>query len=183
MTNINLEDIRLFSFKKHKGQVRPNQQQEPKTVHIAQVAYFVKKAQGSDIAIAAAYLHDTIEDTDTTIQEVIDLFGKEIGRLVDDLTDPPDFVDMPLIERKTKQAQRILLASQESKLVKIADQLSNIISVYNDPPLDWDYHKCLEYIQGAKKIVDVCQGVNKYLEKEFLHHYQLGVEKYDNKNC
>ena len=85
---------------------------------------------------------------------------------------------MNLSVRKQKQAERIKFAHQDTKLVKIADQISNIYSVLKDPPVDWDKEKCLEYILGAKKIVDACSGCNTYLEENFLKIYRLGVNKY-----
>lgn len=175
---INLLKIREFAFTKHANQVRPNKACEPKTVHISQVAVYVRKGGGSDTAIAAAYLHDTVEDTDTKLSEIIEKFGIEVALIVDELTDPPEFESMALDIRKHKQSERIKSAHYDTKLVKVADQLSNIESVYNDPPLDWDNTTCLQYVMGAKKIVDACQGTNAYLEDLFNNMYTLNIQKY-----
>lgn len=177
-TTINLDEVRNFAFQKHDGQTRPNKAKELKTVHLAEVASLVKKANGNIFAISAAYLHDTLEDTDTTMQEIIDNFGIEVGLLVKELTDPDEFYSMPLSLRKEKQAERIKNYHEDTKLVKIADQISNCSSVLNDPPTDWDSAKCLEYIIGAKKIVDACSGCNLYLENNFMEVYILGLDKY-----
>ncbi len=176
--HINIDDVRKFAFKKHEGQIRPNIKKEPKTIHLSEVADLVKKANGNIFAIASAYLHDTVEDTQTSIQEIIDRFGPQVGMLVDELTDPEDFYALPLAVRKEKQTQKIKSSHNDTKLVKMADQISNCQSVLTDPPIDWDNEKCLNYIIGAKKIVDACTGTNSYLEAEFMNVYLLGVKKY-----
>lgn len=176
---ININDAKVFAFEKHKGQVRPNKNQEPKTVHLAEVASLVKKAGGNDIEIAAAFLHDSIEDTNTTLKEIQDKFNKQLASIVLELTDPPDFVHMELSVRKNKQAERIKNYQASTKLVKIADQISNVKSVYNDPPLDWDNEQCLKYAYGAEKIVQCCSGINELLEKEFYEIYHTCIEKYN----
>jgi (p)ppGpp synthase/HD superfamily hydrolase len=178
MSDFKMNEVMSFAFKKHHGQCRPNKNQEPKSIHLTQVAQLVKKSGGSKLAIAAGYLHDTVEDTDTTIEEIFENFGIGVAKLVAELTDPLDFLEMELTQRKQKQSERIKFADQNTKLVKVADQLSNIISVYNDPPTEWDNKKCLEYIIGAKKIVDACSGVNSYLEAEFNKIYDLSITLY-----
>lgn len=178
MIDIVLKEVSSFAFKKHYGQIRPNKKKEPKTVHINQVAALVKKAQGSLNAIAAAYLHDTVEDTDTTLEEICENFGNEVTILVNELTDPLEFKAMELSIRKQKQADRIQIAHNDTKIVKIADQISNVASVYTDPPINWDNETCLKYAMGAKKIVNCCTGANQYLEDKFNIIYMLCITKY-----
>ena len=175
---LNIREVIDFAFKKHAGQKRPNKTRELKTIHLTEVAKWVEQANGNIFAIAAAYLHDTVEDTQTTTQEIIDTFGSQVGLLVEELTDPDEFYSLALSIRKEKQAQRIQKSHSSTKLVKIADQISNCYSVLNDPPTDWDNAKCLDYITGAKKIVDACSGTNEYLEHNFMTVYNLGLEKY-----
>lgn len=179
MKIININFVKDFAFEKHKGQCRPNKKRQPKTVHLSEVASLVKKAGGSNIEIAAAFLHDTVEDTDTSIHELEQTFNAVIASIVEELTDPPDFVDMQLSIRKQKQAERIKNYQHSTKLVKIADQISNVKSVYNDPPLDWDNQECVHYAEGAKKIVEACRGTNNILENEFYNIYKLCIEKYN----
>lgn len=178
ITMLNIKEVKDFSFEKHKGQIRPNKSKEPKIIHISEVANWVKKAGGSDIEIAAAYLHDTIEDTNTTLEEIIASFGNEVASLVSQLTDPIEFVNMEINMRKQLQAKKIKHCDSKTKLVKIADQISNVYSVYRDPPTDWNNEICLDYIIGAKKIVDACNGCNQYLENEFDKIYKLATKKY-----
>lgn len=178
MENIDIKLVKDFAFKKHIGQVRPNTNKEPKTIHLSEVAHLVKKAGGNNIEIAAAFLHDTVEDTNTTIDEIKENFNSIVAEIVEELTDPPEFVNLELSIRKQKQADRIKNYHKSTKLVKIADQISNVKSVYNDPPIDWDNQQCLNYAQGAYKLVQNCIGTNNFLEKEFLKIYYLCLEKY-----
>ena len=167
-----IEESRNLAIARHAGQCRPNHSREPKINHIEEVAQLVKESGGNQDEVAAAWLHDIIEDTNTTIEEIDELFGLEIAQLVDGLTDPPEFSSLPLDVRKHQQAQRLLSKSKGVRRVKLCDQISNVHSVINDPPLDWDNQKCLAYIEGAKKITDVCYGVSDYLDALFKEIYK-----------
>lgn len=168
-----------FAREKHAHLFRPNRARQPIVEHLAEVAYLVENAGGSDNGIAAAWLHDVVEDTETTIQDIEVLFGKDISLLVDGLTDPPHFSGLPLSQRKPMQAERLLAKSSEIKLVKLCDQISNVSIVYVDPPIDWAEEKSLSYVTGAKLIADVCLGICEELDKKFLKIYEQAVDKYN----
>ncbi len=168
-----------FAQQWHAGQRRPNRSQEPKIDHIAEVAQLVTDAGGRDVEIAAAWLHDVVEDTAVTLADVRETFGADVAVLVDGLTDPPDFAALPLAQRKALQVQRLQNKPNGVKLVKIADQTSNVKSVFEDPPLDWDEGESLTYIVGAKQIADVCAGLSSYLDARFANYYQAGLQKYE----
>ena len=167
-----------FAQKWHQGQCRPNKSQEPKIDHMAEVAQLVTEAGGTDVEIAAAWLHDVVEDTAVTLNDVRQTFGEDVALVVDGLTDPPDFAMMPLAQRKATQVERLKSKPHSVKLVKLADQSSNVKSVLEDPPLDWDAQKSLTYIEGAKQIADVCMGLSPYLDQLFHRFYQAGIDKY-----
>lgn len=173
-----IEKSKNLAIARHAGQCRPNLVREPKIIHIEEVVQLVAESGGEQDEIVAAWLHDIIEDTDTNIQEIEELFGYEISQLVDGLTDPPEFSSMPLDLRKFQQAQRLLLKGNGVKRIKLCDQISNVRSVVNDPPLDWDDKKCLAYIEGAKKIADVCYGISDCLDNFFKEAY-LKKDKYN----
>lgn len=168
-----------FARQWHGGQRRPNKSQEPKIDHIAEVAQLVTDAGGRDVEIAAAWLHDVVEDTAVTLVDVRETFGADVAVLVDGLTDPPDFAALPLAQRKALQVQRLQKKPNGVKRVKIADQTSNVKSVLEDPPLDWDARKSLTYIVGAKQLADVCAGLSPYLDACFANYYQAGLQKYE----
>src|ERR1035437_3050677 len=96
-----------------------------RVVHLQEVADLVWASGGSDTEIAAAWLHDSVEDTGTTLLDIKREFGEEVELIVEGLTDLDEFEDLPLAERKKKQAERVKFESDSVKRVKIADQTSN----------------------------------------------------------
>lgn len=140
----------------HAGQTRPNQRRQPVWEHLAEVAATVAAEGGSPIQVAAAWLHDVVEDTPVTLAQVEAGFGGEVARLVDWLTDPPDWAGLPLAERKALQAARLAAAPDAVRLVKLADQLSNLGCVLDDPPLDLDPTTRLAYARGALAVAQAC---------------------------
>ena len=152
----------------HAGMCRPNRARQPCVEHLAEIASLVDQGGGSVEAVAAAWLHDIVEDTELTLAEIRQHFGERIHVLVDGLTDPPDFAAMPLAERKPAQARRLSSRCSQTRLVKLADQYSNVRSVLIDPPLDWDEIKRHQYIQGAGGIARVCFGIAPWLDQK-LH--------------
>ena len=155
-----------------------DQGRSPMFEHISEVAGLVADQGGSDEMIAAAWLHDIVEDTDVTLEQVEEWFGSEVRNLVDGLTDPVHFAGMPLIERKELQARRIRELSDEVKRIKLCDQLSNVQRVLNKPPADWTGEKQFTYIEGARKIVQECRGLWPALDDRFDAAYDAARERY-----
>lgn len=121
-----------FSLRAHGQQCRQNETHEPIAVHLAEVASYVADETLDHLAIAAAWLHDVVKDTPTDIAEA---FGEEVARIIDLLTDPADWSCKPLAERKPLQLARIKDQDARVKMIKLADQISNIRSVFLDPSL------------------------------------------------
>jgi guanosine-3',5'-bis(diphosphate) 3'-pyrophosphohydrolase len=168
-----------FAKERHAGLTRKNKSSEPVQIHLAEVALLALKAGVSNDGIAAAWLHDILEDTSTTHEELCNIFGNEIADLVNDLTDPKDFINLPLLERKRRQADRLSKKQGEVLLIKLCDQISNVRSVCNDPPIiDWDNQKSLDYANGAKLIALVCTGQSTSLDQSFNEIYSQTIEKY-----
>ena len=173
------QQAKLFAEDRHANMCRPNKAKQPVIEHLAEVASLAEQAGASESAIAAAWLHDAIEDTSTTVDEVRTLFGDEVASYVDDLSDPKHFAPLPLIERKRLQTERLKAKDRQVKLVKLCDQISNVQSVLNDPPIvDWDDQKSLEYAKDAKLIADVCRGQSSFLDQKFDALYLQTVKKY-----
>ncbi|HVZ76122.1 MAG TPA: HD domain-containing protein [Candidatus Paceibacterota bacterium] len=169
---------REFAKKAHEGLKRPNKAQDPYWTHLKDVADLVEAAGGTPWEIAAAWLHDTVEDTSTTLEEIRVIFGAEVAHTVDGLTDPPHFTGMPTLERKTLQAQRVVHKDKSVKLVKLADQTSNVRSVTSDPPVDWTPQKCRDYIDGARLIAEECKDASPVLYVEFCKAYKAADRIY-----
>lgn len=160
----------------HQGLTRPNRANEPYRVHIEEVACLVLESGGTDEEIAAAWLYDSVEDTSLTLADIEAHCGKEVAEIVDGLTDKPDIKGFPTLERKKLQATRIAGKNDSIKRVKIADQTSNVRSVAEDPPKDWDTVKALDYVEGARLIAEECRGVDSYLTELFDEAYKVAIE-------
>ena len=126
-----LEKVAKFAALKHAGQLR-KYTFEPYIVHPTAVARAVAEAGGDEATIAAAYLHDTLEDTDTTYAELVVEFGSEIADLVVELTDHYTSEAFPHLNRAARKAlecKRIAGISAKAKMVKKADIDDNIASI------------------------------------------------------
>jgi (p)ppGpp synthase/HD superfamily hydrolase len=169
---------RHFTRKVHKdiiiktvsGDVRPQFE------HLQEVADLVWASSGSDIEIVAAYLHDIVEDTPVKIEEIEQMFGKEVADIVGSLTDPEESKNLPTLERKIKQAIRVKNESEKVKKIKLADQISNIRFVTTDPTPDWSFEGNQNYVRGAKLIADNCKGVSTLLDEIFDSEYRKAVD-------
>jgi (p)ppGpp synthase/HD superfamily hydrolase len=167
-----LEDARLvtravgFAAERHTDQRRKGLRQRPYFNHLAEVADLLSEAtEGSDaVLIAAAFLHDTIEDTQTAIDELRALFGEDIASLVLEVTDDKS---LPKQERKRLQIVMTPKKSRRAKLLKIADATSNVRTLTFDPPTDWDSDRMLDYVDWAEQVISHCRGLNPALERAF----------------
>lgn len=173
-----VQKARNLAKDRHAGLHLFNAAKSPAIIHIAEVAKYVEDHGGSEKMIAAAWLHDIVEDTEVTLKDIESLFGPEVAALVDGLTDPADFAPLPLDKRKPLQADRLKQKSDDVKRIKICDQLSNVLRILNDPPTDWDDGTQLLYIEGARKITEVCRGLCPELDNLFDAAYEQACKKY-----
>ncbi|HMO79449.1 MAG TPA: HD domain-containing protein [Pyrinomonadaceae bacterium] len=155
-----------FAARRHRDQRRKGSDAEPYINHPLDVARMLADIGGIEDPeiLAAALLHDTIEDTETTAEELRELFGKRITALVLEVTD-----DMSLqkAERKRLQIDHAPHLSPEAKQIKLADKTSNITEIINSPPADWSPERRREYIEWGIAVVAGLRGVNEPLEKHF----------------
>lgn len=98
---------------------------EPYEVHLIDVAAIVATVTQDEKTLAAAYLHDVVEDTDVTLQDVEAEFGPEVAELVENLTDISRPEDGNRARRKELDRQHLARARPEAKTVKLADIISN----------------------------------------------------------
>lgn len=170
-----IERARAFAQERHAHLHRPNKARQPATEHLRQVATAAQRAGATPEAVAAAWLHDVREDTPTTHEEILTLFGPEVAELVDALTDPPDFAPLPLAQRKRLQTQRISQKPPIARLVKLCDQLSNVASIAIDPPSDWDKAMIRTYADGAAQIAAECAGLSPLIDRAFRRAYAAAL--------
>ena len=114
--------------------------------------------------LAAALLHDTIEDTDTSPAELREQFGERIAAMVAEVTDDKN---LPKAERKRLQIVHAAGISPGAKLVKLADKICNLRDVAERPPATWDLRRRREYFDWAKQVIDGLRGAHQKLEAAF----------------
>nr|XP_011448343.2 guanosine-3',5'-bis(diphosphate) 3'-pyrophosphohydrolase MESH1 [Crassostrea gigas] len=160
-----LEIIRCSNFAaiKHKDQRRKDEEKTPYINHPIGVANILTEEAGiADVAvIQAALLHDTVEDTDTTFEEIQALFGEEVTGIVKEVTDEKN---LPKLVRKQKQIEHAPHASYKAKLVKLADKLYNLRDLNRCTPVGWSQERVTEYFQWAHKVVEGLKGTNQPME-------------------
>jgi guanosine-3',5'-bis(diphosphate) 3'-pyrophosphohydrolase len=154
-----------FSAEKHTKQRRKDIDKTPYINHPISLANILAQRWVIDEnVLCAAILHDTIEDTETTVDELQEHFGEKITSIVLEVTDDKSF-EKSL--RKQKQVEHAASISHEAKLVKLADKIANITDIINTPPADWSTDRKKEYFEWAKAVVDNLRGAHQGLEKDF----------------
>ena len=155
-----------FAGWKHEGQFRKGEGETPYIHHPIEVAAIL--AEIGDISdvdvLQAAVLHDTIEDTDTTSDELQSLFGTRVRDIVLDVTDDKD---LPRHERKALQVEHARNLTKGAQVLKLADKISNIHDVAFSKPVDWPPERQLEYFDWACRVVAGLRGCNAALEALF----------------
>ena len=168
-----------FAEKAHFEHTRSNLAKEPYINHLREVADLVKNSGGNIEEICAGLLHESVEDTETTLDDILINFGQGMAEIVQSLTDDEESNKLPILERKSLQAEHVKKASDSVKRVKLADQISNIRCVTDDPPIEWDEKKCADYIEGARRISVECFGVSGFLDEQFKEDYKKASLKYN----
>ena len=163
-----------FAAEKHKKQLRKNAGGTPYINHPLAAADLLANEGGVDdaIVLAGAILHDTIEDTETTRDELESLFGAEVASVVAEVTDDKSLLKA---ERKRLQIEHAPRLSCRAKLVKLADKICNIRDVADDPPAGWPLDRRREYFDWAKAVVDGLRGISPVLEEKFDALYARGA--------
>jgi (p)ppGpp synthase/HD superfamily hydrolase len=155
-----------FAALKHIGQRRKGDAQEPYVNHLTEVAHLVARATGGAIPdlVVAAILHDSVEDTDTRLDEIAEAFGARVAGWVAEVTDDKT---LPKAERKSAQIAHALHASVGAKIIKLADKTSNLRALRSSPPKGWPEARVSEYVVWAGEVVAGCRGANAWLEAQF----------------
>jgi len=155
-----------FAAKKHSTQKRKGADEQPYINHPLEVLNLlvnVGKIEDYNVLIAAV-LHDTIEDTETTKEEITELFGADVCGLVLEVTDDKS---LPKAERKQKQIEHAPHLSNGAKQIKLGDKISNIRDVSENSPDGWSKERRLEYVEWGEKVINGLRGVNSDLENHF----------------
>ena len=162
-----------FAAYKHRKQSRKDEERTPYINHPISVAKIISEIGNVEDpeVLAAALLHDTIEDTKTTPEELIDNFGERVCSLVQEVTDDKN---LPKLERKQRQIDHAKEISEGAALIKLGDKISNVTDITNTPPTDWDSNRRLDYFEWAEKVINNCPRVNESLENHFANVVRKG---------
>ncbi|CAK0767172.1 HD domain-containing protein [uncultured Gammaproteobacteria bacterium] len=165
-----------FAAQKHTDQRRKGSRAEPYLNHLAEVARMLAEAtDGEDLAlIVAGLLHDTVEDTATSREELVQLFGTDVADLVMEVTDDKSLTKA---ERKQAQVTKTPHKTLRARMIKLADKTSNLRALCTSPPRGWSVERRLEYFDWAKAVVAGCRGINAQLEQGFDRVWHQGMEE------
>jgi guanosine-3',5'-bis(diphosphate) 3'-pyrophosphohydrolase len=160
-----------FAADKHRDQRRKDAAASPYINHpIALANVLANEAEIDDERVLiAAVLHDTLEDTETTVQELVRHFGQEIAEIVLEVSDDKA---LPKAARKQQQIDHATHISRRAKLVKLADKICNLRDIARSPPHDWSLQRRQEYFDWAKAVIDQLRGVHPALEHVFDQAYR-----------
>src|ERR1700751_1229391 len=157
---------------RHNGLTRKGRGSEPYINHLAEVANLIAAAtDGADAElVAAAWLHDVIEDTETTREELAQKFSERVASLVVEVTDD---MNLPKSERRRLQVVDAPHKSPGAKLIKIADKISNIRARVLPRPTQDERDDLFDYIAFTENVVAGCFGVNAMLDQAFEETVKL----------
>lgn len=152
------EHRRANHFRKHSG--------EPYIVHPGRVAARVSIIPGiSEQAVAAAWLHDTMEDCKTSEHDILQAFGVEVFDLVFELTNPSkQYPHLPREQKKKMDREHIAKGSSEAKIIKMADRIDNL----KDFHMQGQYEFLKDfYLRESTALFEVVKDANLGLATEF----------------
>lgn len=153
-----------FAAEKHKNQKRKDKNSTPYINHPIRVMKLIKDYSASSLdrkVIIGALLHDVLEDTNTTDQELIDRFGRDIYNVVKECTDDKS---LDKITRKKLAIKNASQCSKEAKIIKLADKLTNLSDLIDHPPSFWSLKEIHGYFCWCKALVDQIRDTDSRLE-------------------
>ncbi len=155
-----------FAAGKHRAQRRKDEDSSPYINHPIEVARLLAEVVGvtDGEVLAAAVLHDTIEDTETSAEELGAEFGSRVTGLVLELTDDKS---LPKARRKQLQVENAAKKSKDACLIKLADKSANVKDVLHNPPSDWSKERKREYLEWARAVVSALPYQDPSLLKVF----------------
>lgn len=155
-----------FAAARHSRQTRKGADPEPYVNHLITTARLIAEQAGitDPEILAAAVLHDVVEDTPTTLDEVRARFGEGVAGYVAEVSDDKS---LPKARRKELQVEHAPHISLGAKLIKLADKLTNVEDLVRTPPAGWSLARKLEYVDWAVAVVNGLRPVDGKLEAAF----------------
>jgi (p)ppGpp synthase/HD superfamily hydrolase len=161
-----------FAAECHASQRRKGHTAEPYVNHLLEVAELLARtADDLDTnLIAAALLHDTIEDAGVSREEIAARFGEDVASLVAEVTDDKS---LSKETRKALQVENAPKKSTRAQSLGAADKIANVRSIATSPPANWSFERRVEYVRWARQVVGRYSQLNGRLAAEFQ---QLSAE-------
>jgi (p)ppGpp synthase/HD superfamily hydrolase len=173
--NLFLDDARLVARTAHFGQFR-KYTGKPYYTHCYEVEYIISRYAAyenvNDDILAAALLHDTVEDTHLTLEFIYEEFGENVGDLVNGLTDVSKPSDGNRAKRKEIDRKHIAKQSADCKTIKLADIISNTKSI-----LEHDREFAKVYLKEKKLLLEVLKDGDANLYKMAEDIINRGLEE------
>jgi guanosine-3',5'-bis(diphosphate) 3'-pyrophosphohydrolase len=155
-----------FAADHHRFGRRKGEEASPYINHPIDVAAELAEVGVTDHEIlAAALLHDTLEDTDATPADLEREFGPRVRRLVEALTDDPNLSSR---ERKRLQLERAGSLETDAKGIRIADKICNARDVGFAPAQGWSLDRRREYLDWTEQVVSRCKGALPALDDRYV---------------
>jgi guanosine-3',5'-bis(diphosphate) 3'-pyrophosphohydrolase len=165
-----------YAAKMHSTQRRKDNRDTPYINHPIDVAKTLITVGGitDPNVIAAALLHDTVEDTEATVEDIDRLFGSTIRSLVMECTDDKS---LPKEERKRLQVTNAPHKSESAKCIKLSDKISNVKDIGEYPPVLWSKQRLIDYLDWTEEVIKGLRGANKSLEELYDKTLEKSREK------
>lgn len=168
-----LLDAAAFAADRHRKQKRKGFAGDPYVNHLLEVAQLLSHAGETDEELlAAALLHDVVEDTETTFDEIETRFGARVREMVEDVTDD---ITLSSAERKHLEIQAAASGTREAQSIKVADKISNLRALITTPPVGWSIERRLNYCHFARNLVAVCTQAPRFLLALFEVEFERTV--------
>ena len=154
----------------HKNQRRKDSEKTPYINHPIDVAEFLTSNDVNDReTIVGGILHDVIEDTDGTYDEIKNLFGENVAKIVEECSDDKK---LNKIMRKRLQIEHAASISDKAKLVKLADKYSNISGLLETPPASWSKDEITGYVYWGFAVCKQLSGINSKIDEQILNLFK-----------
>jgi guanosine-3',5'-bis(diphosphate) 3'-pyrophosphohydrolase len=165
-----------FAADRHRMQRRKDAEASPYINHPLALAHILSREGRVDdpVVLCAALLHDTVEDTGTTLEELERRFGAKVAAIVAEVTNDET---LPKAEQKRLQVVNAASKSVGAKLVKLADKISNLRDIAATPPAGWSAERRAEYYRWSSEVVAGLRGVNPALDHAFDEAYERGLAR------
>ena len=172
LTDMGADQLRLlmiaadFAARAHRDHRRKGSHRAPYINHLIDVCRLLTEIGGVEDAdvLCAAMLHDVVEDTAVTTDEVRAAFGDAVADLVAEVTDDKS---LPKAVRKQLQVEHAPHLSPGACLIKICDKISNIRDFTIDPP-PWDRERLVGYIDWSIRVIDGLSHRHAALDALFI---------------